>query len=100
MPCVLHTPRATQDLVDIGRYLVQESQSRNVAKRFLDFIATKCSVYATAPEIGELCVDLAPNVRRFAVGNYVVFYRPVRGGIEVLRVLHGSRDIPAAWGSR
>ncbi len=25
--------------------------------------------------------------------KYLVFYRPVPGGIEVLRVLHGARDI-------
>jgi toxin ParE1/3/4 len=24
---------------------------------------------------------------------YLVFYRPVQGGIEVLRALHGARDI-------
>jgi plasmid stabilization system protein ParE len=27
--------------------------------------------------------------------KYLVFYRPIPGGIEVLRVLHGSRDIAA-----
>ena len=30
-------------------------------------------------------------VSRFRM--YLVFYRPVAGGIEVLRVLHGARDI-------
>jgi toxin ParE1/3/4 len=30
-------------------------------------------------------------VRRFR--NYLIFYRPTDGGIEVIRVLHAARDI-------
>jgi toxin ParE1/3/4 len=36
------------------------------------------------------------DLRSFPVSRfraYQVFYRPIRGGIEVLRVLHGARDI-------
>ncbi|MGD9720250.1 MAG: type II toxin-antitoxin system RelE/ParE family toxin [Pirellulales bacterium] len=36
-------------------------------------------------------------MRRFSVASYVVYYRAVSEGIQILRVLHGSRDIPAAW---
>jgi toxin ParE1/3/4 len=28
--------------------------------------------------------------------SYLVFYRPVAEGIEVIRVLHGARDLEAA----
>ena len=31
------------------------------------------------------------SIRKFE--NYLIFYRPVPDGIEVVRVLHGSRDI-------
>ena len=31
-------------------------------------------------------------VSRFA--RYLVFYRVAEGGVEVLRVIHGARDIP------
>ena len=27
--------------------------------------------------------------------KYIVFYRPIENGIEVLRVLHGARDVAA-----
>jgi hypothetical protein len=30
--------------------------------------------------------------RSFSVGNYVIFFRPIDSGIEVARVIHGSRD--------
>jgi len=30
--------------------------------------------------------------RSLSVGQYVVFFRSIDGGIEVSRVIHGSRD--------
>ena len=41
---------------------------------------------------------LYAELRFFPVSRfkkYLVFYRPVAGGIEVLRVLHGARDLPS-----
>lgn len=97
MPRVNRTPLARRDLKDIGRYIARESCSRALALRFLDAIDARCKVYASQPELGEACPDLGPCVRRFSVGNFVVFYVPLADGIEVLRVIHGSRDIPAVW---
>jgi toxin ParE1/3/4 len=37
--------------------------------------------------------ELRPDLRSHAVGRYVMFYRGIRGGIEVVRVLHDIRDI-------
>jgi len=42
----------------------------------------------------------AQNVRSFPLKgfpNHLVYYRAVEGGIEVLRVLHGARDIDAIF---
>ena len=44
-----------------------------------------------SPEIGECQDDLKPGLRRFVVGNYLVFYEPIPGGMRVVRVLHGAR---------
>jgi len=93
----VRTPVARQDLKGIGRHIATESGSREVALRFLDRIAEKTVIYATQPELGERRPDLGPEVRCFSVGSYVVFYRPRRNDIEVLRVIHGSRDIPSVW---
>jgi toxin ParE1/3/4 len=27
------------------------------------------------------------------VKNYLIFYRPIEAGIEIVRILHGSQDI-------
>lgn len=36
---------------------------------------------------------LSPGLRSFPHEDYVIFYKPARGGIEVVRVLHGARDL-------
>lgn len=30
---------------------------------------------------------------RFPVGNYVIFYEPIAGGVKVARILHEARDL-------
>jgi toxin ParE1/3/4 len=43
--------------------------------------------------------ELALALRSFPVGNYIIFYRQIRNGIEVIRVLNAMRDIDALfWG--
>ena len=100
MARVIRTPLARQDLKEIGRHIARESRSRSVALRFLDSFQQRLQLYARQPEMGQRRPDLGAEVRHFSVGHYVVFYRPIESGIEVLRVIHGSRDIPSAWWSR
>ncbi|MBM3832603.1 MAG: type II toxin-antitoxin system RelE/ParE family toxin [Verrucomicrobia bacterium] len=41
---------------------------------------------------------LTPHLRSFPVANHLIFYRPMDGGIEVARILHGARDLPVLFG--
>jgi len=41
--------------------------------------------------------EVAPGLRRRAVGPYVVFYR-VAEEVEIVRVLHGARDAGTVLG--
>ena len=43
--------------------------------------------------MGRVRSELAPELRSFPVGRYVVFYLPCPDGIDIVRVLHGARDI-------
>jgi len=43
--------------------------------------------------MGRTRPDLAPRVRSLPVKAYMLYYRPVEGGIELVRVLNASRDI-------
>jgi toxin ParE1/3/4 len=48
---------------------------------------------AQYPKIGEAVDHLSPGLRRFTLGNYLLFYRRIGDEIELIRVLHGARDI-------
>ncbi|WP_442512074.1 type II toxin-antitoxin system RelE/ParE family toxin [Novipirellula sp. SH528] len=53
-----------------------------------------CETIATQPEMGELRPGFGvAGARSFSVGNYVIFFRATKRGIEVSRVIHGSRDM-------
>ena len=92
MTRVIFAPQAEIDLWDIARHIAAESLT--AAYAFIDAIQQKCELLAANPEMGRLREELAPRLRSFPVGRYVIFYRAGRAGIEVARVLHGSRDIP------
>ncbi|RYE93167.1 MAG: type II toxin-antitoxin system RelE/ParE family toxin [Oxalobacteraceae bacterium] len=93
MAHVLKTARAELDLDDIWFYIA----SRNVAAadRLLDDISHSSGQLAIQPLMGRGRGELALGLRSFPVARYVLFYRPVLAGIEIVRVLHSSRDIPA-----
>jgi toxin ParE1/3/4 len=46
------------------------------------------------PEAGRAREEIAPDVRSIAVGWYVIFYRDAADFVQILRVLHGRRDLP------
>lgn len=91
MAIVLKRPLAELDLLEIWDYIADDSLDR--ADGFLDRIEGKLQVLALNPGIGRRREELLPELQSFPVGNYVVFYREVKDGIDVIRVLHGSRDI-------
>jgi toxin ParE1/3/4 len=91
MPHILTRPRAEADLLDIWSYIAQDSPAN--ADRLLDRIRDTLNRLATMPFMGQARFDLVPGLRMFPVGNYLIFFRPIENGIEVIRVLHGRRNI-------
>ena len=91
MATVLVTPLAREDLGGIWDYAAESDAGR--ADRLLDLIYEKCRRLAEYPEMGRARHELLVNLRSFAVRNYVIYYQPTADGIEVLRVLHGARDV-------
>ena len=82
---------ADQDMVDIGAYIGRDNL--NAALRLIDRFEQTFERLAQTPGMGRRREELASGLRSFPVGNYVVFYRPIEDGIEVVRVLHGARNI-------
>ena len=77
----------------------------NVAARFLQALEAAFDAIATRPGMGSPRyaheLDM-PGLRSWIVDGfpYLVFYMEHDNGIDVLRVLHQSRDIPAGFDSR
>ena len=92
MPIVRRTSQAHLDLVETAFRIAGENPT--AADRWLDLIDAKCQLLARMPELGRKRPDLAPELRSLPVGNYLIFYRPMSDGIQVIRVLQGARDLP------
>ena len=89
------TRQAESDLVSIWEYIAADNPV--AADRLIDRIEEKLQMLSRQPLIGEGRNELAPNLRNFPVGNYVIYYRPLESEavtVEIVRVLHGARDIP------
>ncbi|MBI5119886.1 MAG: type II toxin-antitoxin system RelE/ParE family toxin [Rhodospirillales bacterium] len=89
--------RALRDLAEIGRYIGRDNKRE--AELFVNRIKDKCWEISAAPEIGRLREGFGENIRSFPFGNYLIFYQPGKSGIVVVRVLHGARNLPAAFNS-
>jgi toxin ParE1/3/4 len=83
--------QAQRDLVDIWLYIADDSPA--AADKFLDQIDTICKLLSASPLLGRSREELGRNLRSFPVGDYLIFYRPKRTGIVVVRVLSGYRNL-------
>ena len=91
MAILLKRPLAELDLLNIWDYIADDSPDR--ADDFLDRVESKLMTLAQNSGLGRKRSELLPDLRSFPIGNYVVFYQQIEGGIDVIRLLHGSRDI-------
>jgi toxin ParE1/3/4 len=98
MSRVIVSPRADRDLDDCADYLARRA-SLQVARRFLAAAAQTFESLAGMPGIGSAAgvrSAAGQELRLWTVQgfrNHVIIYRPLDDGIEVARVIHGSRDL-------
>jgi toxin ParE1/3/4 len=83
---------AHPDLDEIWFYIAQDNL--DAADKFIQAIVSRFPKLAAMPLIGRQRKELSPRLRSFSVARYVIFYRPIENGIEIVRVLHGARDFP------
>jgi toxin ParE1/3/4 len=96
-------PAADHDIAEQAEYLGRQA-GLETAFRFLDATEETFAFLADHPGVGERYAGRAfegsgIRVGRVAgFGRHLAFYRPIEGGIEVLRVIHGARDIDRVLG--
>ncbi len=93
MSKIRHTQLAKEDLLSIWAYIAEDSPS--AADRLLDTIEELCDLLSENPQLGQARPDIAQDMRYFPLKNYLILYRQQihAEGIEVVRVVHGSRDL-------
>ena len=91
MGLIRRTPASREDYRAIWDYIA--GHNADAADGVLRDLDAALQVVSDFPRAGRRREELRPRLRSFPVGSYVIFYRPVRGGIELIRVLHGARDV-------
>ena len=91
MAKVRTTPLAEADLEDIWLTIALDDGA--AADRLLRRIADKLERLATFPEMGAPRPDIAPSARLLVEGSYLVLYEIEPGGVVIVRVVHGARDL-------
>jgi toxin ParE1/3/4 len=90
-------PRAQADIDETAAYIAGDNVRAGLG--FLTALGAVCVRLTEMPRLGRVCVEPSPRgaeirccpVKGFA--NWLVFYRPQQDRIEIIRVLHGARDV-------
>src|ERR1700755_1712378 len=93
MPRYKRSLASKSDYLEIWLYVAEQSQSVNAADRVVSSFDEKLSLLASHPGMGPSREDIGPGLRTFPVGSYLLIYRVIRNSIELVRVVHGSRDL-------
>jgi toxin ParE1/3/4 len=88
--------RSQRDLNEIWDHIAEDD--RGAAERFSAAVRQKCRILAENPRLGRARDELRKELRSFTVGKFLIFYPPLSDGVEVVRLLHGARDIESIFG--
>ena len=81
------------DLLQIWNYLAEQA-SLKAADRVSADLERALRKLAKTPGLGHRRPDLTDrDILFFGVHSYLIIYRPDRKPLNVLRVLHGARDV-------
>ncbi len=91
------TPQALGDLLEIWSFIAQDNP--NAADRVGETNLGACDFLADSPFAGRIRKELTPLPVRFWVvqpySNYLIVYDPEKKPLQIIRILHGDRDLPS-----
>ena len=90
MSRVRKSARAETDIRQIALWIARDSVDAGIKWTFA--LDNALARLADAPGSGTDRTDLRPGLRSSPFGNYLVFFKRIRDGIQVVRVIHGARD--------
>lgn len=91
MPRILRTAQSRLDYDEIWDFIADDNPG--AADALIGLLEETVHLLGASPCLGRKRFELSSGLRSFPVGSYVLFYHPKPDGIELIRVLHGARDI-------
>ena len=82
---------AVRDLEEIWEYIAEDSLAS--ADLFIDEIVIKCCELVQLKGVGHRRDDLISGLLSVAFRKYVIFFQRRGNKVEIVRILHGARDI-------
>jgi toxin ParE1/3/4 len=95
MPQFIISPTAIRDLEEIIDYFTERNVE--VGDRLLDDFSKKCRYLTQFPLIGRSYREIRSYLRGIPMQNYIIFYRTINDGIEIMRVIRGDRNLEAMF---
>ena len=94
MAALRFSERARDDLIGIGYFIARDNPT--AAAQFIAELEQRCLLLSARPLSGRARDELVLGLRSVPHSRYVIFYRPIRDGVEIVRVLHAARDLRRA----
>jgi plasmid stabilization system protein ParE len=87
---------AQEDLLAIRRYYLREAGYRIARQMSAEFVSA-FRMIARNPGVGHRREDLAASrpILFWPIKDYLILYRIMRRSVEIVMIMHGSRDIAA-----
>jgi len=86
--------RARRDLLDIWLTIARDSEQ--AANRLYKRLEQRLKILETFPEAGPARPEIHETARSLTEPPYLILYRIVDHGVQIVRVLHGARHIDRA----
>jgi toxin ParE1/3/4 len=82
---------ATSDLLGIWTFVAEDDTE--LATQLVMEIVKRFALLRDNPLMGRQQDQILTNLRSFPVKRFLIFYQPSEDHVDILRVLHGSRDV-------
>jgi toxin ParE1/3/4 len=83
-------PQAAADIESIALYIAEDNPM--AARRWVEDNHRHCQRLGEMPGMGVARFDVRPGLRMLPAGNYLILYREIDDGAEIVRVIHGARQ--------
>ncbi|MBN3896171.1 MAG: type II toxin-antitoxin system RelE/ParE family toxin [Nostoc sp. NOS(2021)] len=89
------SPKASQDLSEIIDYFVRINI--DAGEYFVEKFDKKCKYLANFPKMGRSYGNIKPDLHGVPLDNYIILYRVINSGIEIVRVVSGYQNLESLF---